>query len=345
MNKERTTLKKRWLLSALLLALVAVAGCSKEVKYNISGRIPSGLDVQTIYLVDPLTQSPIDSTMVAADSTFRLQGTVSEPMIAIVAAKEMPQLQWVLIVEKGKIVLDETDGSVKGSKQNDEYAAFEKSIYDLYQTNPQELEDKMPAMAEDFILEHRNDLNGVRVLHFAVASGMIDEERFMKIYDECGDFVQQHEIVSSVRQMIEAQNASNVGNKFIDLSGTCDGKAVRLSDFAGQGDWVLLDFWASWCRPCREEMPYIKKALEQYGSKGLKVVGVAVSDKSEATKAAMAELGITWPVIVDTDVQEISGAWGFNSIPQIFLIDPTGTIVAKELSGDSILETISKMLL
>ena len=120
---------------------------------------------------------------------------------------------------------------------------------------------------------------------------------------------------------------------------------MRLSDFAGQGDWVLLDFWASWCRPCREEMPYIKKALEQYGSKGLKVVGVAVSDKSEATKAAMAELGITWPVIVDTDVQEISGAWGFNSIPQIFLIDPTGTIVAKELSGDSILETISKMLL
>ena len=326
----------------LPLALVAFAllcGCNKGISYKISGRIPAGLDVKTMYLIDPSIESPIDSVEVKSDSTFLFSGTITEPMIAIVAAKEDPRLQWLLIVEKGKIVLNEQDGSVSGTELNDDIAQFSKTLTEKSMTSQETFEEEAKQVVAEFMKKHNNDLAGVRVLYSALMGGLVDEDTFLRLYNDCGDVIQKHEQLAVSKQMIEARDASNIGNKFIDVNGKIEGKEARLSDYAGKGSWVLVDFWASWCRPCREEMPFLKKALEKYADKGLQLISIAVNDDEEKSLKAATELEMTWPVMTDSKEMDVA-SWGFNSIPQVFLLDPDGTIVLKELRGDELVNAI-----
>ena len=92
---------------------------------------------------------------------------------------------------------------------------------------------------------------------------------------------------------------------------TNDGVTQRLSDFAGKGKYTLVDFWASWCGPCRRQIPVIKSLKEKYGDR-LDVVGIAVWDEADDTRRAIEEEGITWPTVlnagtVPTDLYGIMG--------------------------------------
>ncbi|MBQ9473815.1 MAG: AhpC/TSA family protein [Bacteroidales bacterium] len=334
-------MKKLLPLSLVVLALMC--GCSKGVKYKISGRVPAGLDVKTMYLVDPSIETPIDSVEVKSDSTFVFSGTVTEPMIAIVAGKEDPRLQWLLIVEKGKIELNDKDGSVSGGELNDAIASFSKTLSELQMSAPETFEEESMKVVEEYVGNHSNDLAGVRILYSALVTGLIDEDTYLRLYGTCGEVVQKHEQIALTKQMIEARDASNVGNKFIEVNGTIDGKEAHLSDYVGKGSWVLVDFWASWCRPCREEMPFLKQALEKYSGQGLQLISIAVNDDAEKALNTAKELEMTWPVMTDTKETDIV-SWGFASIPQVFLLDPDGTIVLKEMRGEELIKAIGDKL-
>ena len=98
---------------------------------------------------------------------------------------------------------------------------------------------------------------------------------------------------------------------------------------------MLVDFWASWCGPCRAEIPNLIKAYEQYKDKGFMVLGVAVNDKPEDTLKAIEKDGITYPQILNSEGIAAS-TYGFNAIPYIVLFGPDGTILSCELRGDAI---------
>ena len=108
---------------------------------------------------------------------------------------------------------------------------------------------------------------------------------------------------------------------------TLDGRRVKLSDYRGQA--VLLNFWATWCQPCKIEMPWFVDLQKQYGKDGLTVLGVAMDDTESAKIAEFAhELGVNYPVLLGTD--QVSDEYGdVRSLPTTFYIDRNGTIVAK----------------
>lgn len=105
-----------------------------------------------------------------------------------------------------------------------------------------------------------------------------------------------------------------------------DGKPVRLSDFVGKGNYVLADFWASWCGPCIAEMPHVVELYERYKEKGLQVIGITVDDMPEKSNAVIKEKGIVFPQLFETKPKS---TYGVLAIPYTILFAPDGTIIAR----------------
>ena len=138
-----------------------------------------------------------------------------------------------------------------------------------------------------------------------------------------------------------------IGKKFIDVTQPdMKGKAHKLSEYCGKGKYVLVDFWASWCGPCMNEMPNVKACWEKYRSKGFTVVGISLDRNAAAWKGAVTKGGYAWTHLSDLKHFENSAAQTYNVqyIPWNFLVDPKGKIIAVELTGANLESTLKKYL-
>lgn len=132
-----------------------------------------------------------------------------------------------------------------------------------------------------------------------------------------------------------------IGERFPDAKVKDNsGNMKLLSDYVGKGKYVLIDFWASWCGPCRREMPNVKAVYEKYASKGFEVISISTDQKLKPWRAAIEELGMNWTQLLDVDAADI---YGIYAIPRTFLIDPTGIVIDRNLRGEKLEEALSKL--
>lgn len=131
----------------------------------------------------------------------------------------------------------------------------------------------------------------------------------------------------------------------IALPGT-DNKVFKVSDYVAKNKLTLIDFWASWCGPCRAEMPYVVKAYSAFHKQGFEIVGVSLDQDREAWLNAIRDLQLLWPQMSDLKGWECAGAqaYGVQSIPANVLIDQKGRIVASDLRGDALYRQVEKLL-
>ena len=127
------------------------------------------------------------------------------------------------------------------------------------------------------------------------------------------------------------------GKMFTDFE--VDG--VKFSDYVGKGKYMLVDFWASWCGPCKREIPNIKKVYEKYAGKDFDVLSVAVWDKPEATRDTAKVYGVNWNEIVNAQTIP-TDLYGIQGIPHIMLVGPDGTILKRDLRGEAIEAEVAK---
>ena len=135
----------------------------------------------------------------------------------------------------------------------------------------------------------------------------------------------------------------NKGSKFMDFTVNYDGKAQKLSDYVGNGKFMLVDFWASWCQPCRAEIPGLIKIYNKYKGENFGVLGVALNDKPENSKKLIENMGIPYPQILNAGNQVVY-LYNIKGIPEIMLFGPDGNLIARGLRGPNIEKAVKEAL-
>ena len=262
--------------------------------------------------------------------------------------------------------MDAKSSAVNGTAENDAFTSLNTSLEALFQdvdklSEESRSEDKALAEAATqkleelskqeiaqitaYIKANTNKLSAAKL--FVENNYSMAEADLFAIVDQADSLFKSAPRMAKLLPVIEAKRNVAVGKKFADFEmSDLNGKTRKLSEYVGNGKIVLIDFWASWCPPCRRDMPNVVEVYKQYKNKGFDIVGVSLDSKKDAWEKGVKDLNITWTQLSDLQGWKNAAAqlYGVNSIPQTVLVDKDGTIIAKGLHGKEVGEKLAELL-
>ena len=353
---------------------MSLAACSNDPAYKISGTIENVADGEYVYLTEAKGREMVklDSAVVTAGAfTFEGRQDVAATRYLTYTPKEGrgPRLDFFL--ENGNINIHigkNEDQYAKGTPNNDIYQTYrtergalskqQGEIYKKYNeeglTDEQKAEllkqyEEIDAKINEltFTTIDANITNPVGIYLWPSNQYSMDLAQLQGLAAKVPAEYQSNEKIANLLKRIDVLAKTAVGQKFTDFTlPSPEGTPVKLSDIIAKNKYTLIDFWASWCGPCRAEMPNVVAAYKEYNKKGFGIVGVSLDSDAEAWKKAIKDMGMTWDHMSDVKGWQCEGAalYGVNSIPATVLVAQDGTIIERNLRGEAIKEKLAELL-
>ena len=281
-----------------------------------------------------------------------------------------------LFIEPSKTMVNFTDSvknaKVANSKIQDEFIKyvsytqpFDKMLFDIDQefaklpaekqtdttvTNSLKrkflhLSEQRKRVAHQFFKDYPNSYVSLFMLNSELGGDNMDISIFEPLFSSLGATVKKTGLGKFIAKQIATGKFTSIGSIAPDFTQKSpEGKDIKLSDFKGK--YVLLDFWASWCGPCRQENPNVLNAFKKYKSKNFTILGVSLDKEKGPWVKAIADDGLTWPHVSSLNyfyAKEVE-MYGIKGIPQNFLISPEGKIIAKNLRGEDLDKKLEEVL-
>jgi peroxiredoxin len=376
-NKLLLSTKNKKMRKLIAIASVAalLMSCSTK-EYKISGTIEGATD-QLVVL-----KTMKDNDLISIDSTmltkgkFEFVGTVEVPDIYAIDFK-FPEDRLILFLENSNITIKGNadnimSSDIKGSATHDLLVEFNKlqeeislplmEIQQKFQaaamdgslTPEMETElrnefmaenDKMMETVKDFVNKNSKSVLAAYITLTQLANTLSFEE-LEEIVTKFPKDIQESPFVKALNEKIDVEKLTSIGQQFIDFTHPDqDGNMITFSSITGK-NYILLDFWAGWCTPCRRENPNLVKLYSQYKDKGFDIFGVSLDRRRQEWLDAIAADGLAWGQVSDISGWEnpVAKMYGIQSIPASLLIAPDGKIIAKNLRGEELEKKLAELL-
>ena len=369
----------RFLPLCLLFMATVVAAQNKPRPFTVTGRV-RGTDtaLAKLYLQYRTQEGwKLDSTEIK-DKQFSFQSMIAEPTLASLQAKNkstgVKSMVAAIFLERGQIRIelpaDLKSIKVRNSASHNAYRQlvaqskpFDTELdtlykqYSLYGRSKEKAKQaavearidsidelKKEKVYHRFLVENPNTPLSAYVLE-QYAGWEIDPHAVEPLYYKLTQEEQAYPSMMALRENIQMAKLTQIGAPAMEFvqNDTLD-KPVALSSFRGK--YLLIDFWASWCGPCRAENPNVVKAFQQYQSKNFHILGVSLDRPGQKDKwmKAIHDDGLTWTQVSDLKFwnNAVAVQYGIRAIPQNLLIDPNGIIIGKNLRGEKLMSELEK---
>lgn len=358
----------------LLLIFFSLASCSTEPHYSVKGKIEGSDDVMFFLQKREAGKIVTIDSALSEKGTFKMKGgKIEYPQLIQLVAKGK-NIRTSFYLENSPITITGKLDSlfaarISGSKTNDEYQGFVDSnkplsdryskIYSDYQEANQSgdqervaeleqdansIQNDMTTLQKDFIRSNPGSYVTPSILNslsYELEAGEI--ENYINAMDSN---VASIPVMQSLKERVAVMKKVSVGQKAPDFTMTdANGNPVTLSSKFGP-KLLLVDFWAAWCGPCRQENPNVVKVYNEFNKKGFDVFGVSLDQTKEDWTKAIADDKLTWTHVSDLQYWNNAAAklYAVNSIPANFLLDETGTIIGRNLRGEALYNKVKEVL-